>query len=136
MDVAREAPISGWDLPLVVLSHGSGGGLASHADLALALANVGYVVAAPKHDGDNYADQSGAGSVSWSRGRTQELYFTVDYMLHHWQGHDRINPERVGAFGFSAGGFTVLTAVGAQPDLTMVAKHCSETSGEAHPPGQ
>ena len=125
MDVARNAPISGRDLPLVVISHGNGGGPASHADLALALANAGYIVAAPMHTGDNYADQSAVGSVSWLRGRTSELHATVDYMLKHWQGHDRINPERIGAFGFSAGGFTVLTAVGAQPDLRMVAKHCA-----------
>lgn len=125
MDVARNAPISGRDLPLVVISHGNGGGPASHADLALALANAGYIVAAPMHTGDNYAEQSAVGSVSWLRGRTSELHATVDYMLKHWQGHDRINPERIGAFGFSAGGFTVLTAVGAQPDLRMVAKHCA-----------
>jgi predicted dienelactone hydrolase len=48
-------------------------------------------------------------------------------MLGTWPGRDRIDPERIGAFGFSAGGFTVLTAVGAQPDLRLVAKHCAES---------
>lgn len=127
MNVARDAPVSGHDLPLVVISHGNGGGPASHADLALALASAGYVVAAPMHTGDNYADQSAVGSASWLSGRSRELTATIDFMLDTWQGHDRINPERVGAFGFSAGGFTVLTAVGAQPDLRIVAKHCAET---------
>jgi len=127
MDVARNAPISGHDLPLVVISHGNGGGPASHADLALALANAGYVVAAPMHSGDNYADQSAVGSASWLGRRTRELHATIDYMLKDWQGHDRINPERIGAFGFSAGGFTILTAVGAQPDLGIIAKHCTES---------
>ena len=47
MNVARDAPLSGSALPLVVISHGNGGGPASHADLALALANAGYIVAAP-----------------------------------------------------------------------------------------
>jgi len=127
MDVARNAPISGRDLPLVVISHGNGGGPASHADLALALANAGYMVAAPMHSGDNYADQSAVGSVSWLSGRTKELHATIDYMLMNWEGHDRIDPERIGAFGFSAGGFTVLTSVGAQPDLRIIAKHCIES---------
>lgn len=127
MSVARDAPIARGDLPLVVISHGNGGGPASHADLALALANAGYVVAAPMHTGDNYADQSLAGSVSWLPGRTSELQATLDYLLNDWQGHDRINPQRIGAYGFSAGGFTVLTAVGAQPDLRLIAKHCSES---------
>lgn len=127
MDVARNAPISGQDFPLVVISHGNGGGPASHADLALALANAGYVVVAPMHNGDNYVDQSAVGSTSWLPQRTREIHMTIDYMLVDWQYHDHINPERIGAFGLSAGGFTVLTAVGAEPDLGMVMTHCSET---------
>ncbi|HSL31368.1 MAG TPA: dienelactone hydrolase family protein [Anaerolineales bacterium] len=127
MDVARDAPVSGRDLPLVVISHGNGGGPASHADLALALANAGYIAVAPMHAGDNYADQSAFGSLAWLTGRTQEVHATLDYMLNDWQGHDHIDPQRIGAFGFSAGGFTVLTAAGAQPDLSIVAKHCAES---------
>ena len=127
MDVAANGPISGSALPLVVISHGNGGGIGSHADLALALADAGYVVAAPMHPGDNYADQSAVGSVSWLSERTRQLNATVDYMLGSWQGHDRIDPQRIGAFGFSAGGFTVLTAVGAQPDLRIIARHCTES---------
>jgi predicted dienelactone hydrolase len=128
MNVARDAPVSGSDLPLVVISHGNGGGPASHADVALALANAGYIVVAPMHAGDNYADQSAFGSATWLSGRTLEVHATPDYMLNNWQGHDHIDPDRIGAFGFSAGGFTVLTAVGAQPDLSIVAKHCADSA--------
>lgn len=127
LDVAPDGPISGRNLPLVVISHGNGGGPGSHADLALALASAGYVVAAPMHAGDNYADQSAAGSVSLYSGRNRQLHDTIDCMLGDWQGHDRIDPERIGAFGMSAGGFTVLTAVGAQPDFRLVAKHCARS---------
>jgi predicted dienelactone hydrolase len=103
MNVARDAAVSGRDLPLVVISHGNGGGPQSHAD------------------------QSAMGSASLFSGRTRQLRAAVDYMLSGWPGHDRINPERIGAFGFSAGGFTVLAAVGAQPDLRLVATHCAES---------
>jgi predicted dienelactone hydrolase len=127
MDVAADGPIQGSELPLVVISHGNGGGPGSHADLALALASVGYVVAAPMHTGDNYSDQSAVGSESWLSGRNQQLRATVDHMLGTSQGRDRIDPQRVGAFGFSAGGFTVLTAIGAQPDLRTIATHCQES---------
>jgi predicted dienelactone hydrolase len=127
MDVAANAPIDGRELPLVVISHGNGGGPASHADMALALASAGFVVAAPLHIGDNYADQAAVGSVSFLGGRTRQLHATVDSMLSNWPGHDRIDPARIGAFGFSAGGLTVLTAIGAQPDLRIVAKHCAES---------
>ncbi|RYU81007.1 alpha/beta hydrolase family protein [Hymenobacter persicinus] len=127
MDVAADGPVAGNGLPLVVLSHGNAGGPGSHADLALALADAGYVVAAPMHSGDNYADQSAAGTVAWLGGRNRQLRLTLDYMLKSWPGHAHLNPARVGAFGFSAGGITVLTAVGAQPDLRLIAGHCAES---------
>lgn len=128
MDVARNAPISGYALPLVIVSHGNGGGSASHADLALALANEGYIVVAPMHSGDNYADQSAVGSVDWLPQRSREIHATIDYMLESWHYHDRIDSERIGAFGLSAGGFTVLAAVGGQPDLRIISKHCAQSS--------
>jgi hypothetical protein len=103
MSVAPDGPVSGRNLPLVVISHGNGGGPGSHADLALALADSGYVVAAPMHPGDNYADQGAAGSVSLFSGRNRQLRATVDYMLGTWVGRDHIDPKRIGAFGLSAG---------------------------------
>lgn len=126
MDVAQDAPISGRNLPLVIISHGNSGGPGSHADLALALAGAGYVVAAPMHPGDNYADQSAAGTVAWLSGRNRQVGMAIDHMLKQWHGRAHINPERIGAFGFSAGGATVLTAVGAQPDLRLIAKRCAD----------
>ena len=128
MSVAPNGAVSGRDLPLVVLSHGSGGGLGSHADLALALSNAGYVVAAPLHLGDNFRDQSAVGSLSWLGDRTRQLSATLDYMLTQWPASDHIDSERIGAYGFSAGALTVLGAVGAQPNLHLIARHCAQMS--------
>ncbi len=61
-----------------MISHGNGGGPGSHADLALALASGGFVVAAPMHTGDNFADHGAIGSASLFHGRNQELHATVD----------------------------------------------------------
>lgn len=126
LSVAPDGPVDGKSLPLVVISHGNGGGPGSHADLALALANAGYVVAAPMHTGDNFADHSATGSASLFNARARQLRATVDHMLTAWPGHERIDPQRIGAYGFSAGGFTALTLAGAQPDLRLVAKQCRE----------
>ena len=125
--VARDAVVVGRDLPLVVISHGNGGGPLGHVDLALALASAGYIVAAPMHGGDNYEDQSAVGSATFFSGRTRQLRATVDHMLERWPARDLIDPDRVGAFGFSMGGFTVLTAVGAKPDLGIVPVHCAKS---------
>jgi predicted dienelactone hydrolase len=127
MEVAQNAPAAGSGLPLVILSHGNGGGLQSHADLALALASAGYVVAAPMHTGDNFLGQSAAGSANIFSHRNRQLRMTIDHMRSKWQGKETIDPGKVGAFGFSAGGFTVLTVVGAQPDLRLIASQCAQS---------
>jgi predicted dienelactone hydrolase len=124
-DVAPNAPIAGRRLPLVVISHGSGGSLSSHYDTALALAHAGFVVAALSHTGDTFDDQSRAIRI-W--GRPAQLERLIDYMLAEWPERDRIDRNRIGAFGFSAGGFAVLAAAGGVPDLSLVWPHC-----QAHP---
>lgn len=123
--VAADAIPVGESLPLVVISHGTGGSLSSHYDTALALAEAGFVVAAPTHPGDNFRDQSQATKV-WLR--TAQLHGLIDYMLVDWTGHARLDPTKVGAFGFSAGGLTVLAAAGGVPDLSRLGDHC-----RAHP---
>ena len=58
--VAVGGAIAGWNLPLIVMSHGSGGSFEGHYDTALALAEAGFVVAAVTHTGDSYRDHSGS----------------------------------------------------------------------------
>ena len=124
LSVAKDAPVLGKALPLVIVSHGNGGGPGSHADLAMALAQRGFVVAAPMHTGDNHADQSAAGTARWLVDRTRHVHATLDHLLGAWPGRDSLDPKRIGIFGFSAGGFTGLTIVGGQPDLKRVAAQC------------
>jgi predicted dienelactone hydrolase len=64
--VARNGVIGAAHLPLVVISHGTCGSLASHYDTAHALAAAGSVVAALTHPGDNAQDQRLAGSRRYS----------------------------------------------------------------------
>lgn len=127
MEVARDGAIDGESLPLVLISHGNGGGPASHADLAMALAGAGYVVAAPMHPGDNFTDQSAIGSATFLEERPRQLRATLDHLLGAWADRARIDTTRIAAFGFSAGGFTVLAAIGAQPDLRRIATTCAAT---------
>lgn len=122
---ANGAPVAGAHLPLVVMSHGTGAHFAAHRDTAVALAEAGFVAAALTHTGDNYRDHSRAIQI-WDRPR--QLKVLTDYMLSTWAGRDRIDPGRIGAFGFSAGGFTVLAAAGGEPDLSAIQAHC-----QAHP---
>lgn len=122
--VAKDGPVKGEGLPLVVISHGNGGGAPSHVDLAMALADAGYVVMAPTHAGDNFADPGRQGSPALFSQRAAQLRATVDFALGGWRDAPHVDGARVGAFGFSAGGFTVLTLAGAQPDMDAIAPHC------------
>jgi predicted dienelactone hydrolase len=123
--VATGAAVAGRNLPLIVMSHGSGGSFEGHYDTALALAEAGFVVAAVTHTGDNYRDHSGFTQVE---NRPRHIKALVDYMLASWPHRDLIDQTRIGMFGFSAGGFTALAIVGGTPDLTRVAPYCA-----AHP---
>src|SRR5271154_973152 len=123
--VATGAAVAGRGLPLIVMSHGSGGSFQGHYDTALALAEAGFVVAAVTHSGDNYRDQSAFTRVE---NRPRHVKAVVDYMLASWPYRDALDPARIGMFGFSVGGFTALVAIGGVPDMKRVAPYCA-----AHP---
>jgi predicted dienelactone hydrolase len=109
--VAPGAPAVAGRYPLVVISHGSGGDFAEHLDTAATLVQQGFVVASLTHPGDNWRDQSGAANVT---ARPRALSSLISFMLDQWHGKALIDPARIGAFGFSSGGFTVLAAHCAQ----------------------
>ncbi|MBB2180643.1 prolyl oligopeptidase family serine peptidase [Gluconacetobacter tumulicola] len=113
----------GSEYPLVVMSHGHGGSFAGHLDTAQALARAGFIVAALTHPGDNWRDQGAATRIEQ---RPAALSALITYMLETWPSRRRIDATRIGAFGFSSGGFTVLAAAGGRPDLGTVAPHCRE----------
>jgi predicted dienelactone hydrolase len=48
----------------------------------------------------------------------------LDWLLGDWAGHDRVDAGRIGGFGYSAGGFTVLVAAGGEPNLARIRPHC------------
>ncbi len=123
--VADGGTVAGRDLPLIVMSHGTGGSFEGHYDTALALADAGFVVAAVTHTGDNYREQIQLGRLE---NRPRHIKVLIDYMLASWQHHDALDPSRIGMFGSSAGGFTAVVAIGGTPDMMTVAPYCA-----AHP---
>ena len=120
--IVRDAPVQGKRRALIVMSHGSGGSFAGHLDTASELARAGFVVAALTHPGDNWRDRSSVTDVSR---RPEALSTLVSFMLDDWRSRKQIDAKRIGAFGFSAGGFTVIAAAGGQPDLSRFASHCA-----------
>ncbi len=121
--VAPGAAVAGHGHPLVVISHGTGGSNADHYDTARALAAAGFVVAAPTHTGDTQGDRSRSLRITERPGQLSRV---IDYVTRDWRGHEAVDAGRIGAFGFSSGGFTVLGAIGGEPDLAGLVRHCAE----------
>jgi predicted dienelactone hydrolase len=122
--LARDAAIVAGRHPLVVISHGTGGASTSHFDTAIALAEAGYVVAAPLHNGDNFQDESEVGTSDWFIDRARQIVRVNDFMSDHWKSRDHLDPKRLGLFGFSAGGTTALIVIGGTPDLGRIEPLC------------
>ena len=115
---------------LVLLSHGNAGTELGHSALAQALARSGYLVAALRHPGDNWQDQSllAQSPERYFDERPRQASRVIDALLADPAWKDRITTDnrgpRVVALGHSAGGYTVLALAGARPDLSRMRKHC------------
>jgi predicted dienelactone hydrolase len=111
---------------LVVISHGSGGAPWVHADLARSLVDAGFVVAMPEHRADNYRDDSNPGPDSWTL-RPLEVSRAIDAVGRDPRFAPRLDLDKVGVYGMSAGGHTALTLAGGRWSPAGFRQHC-----EAH----
>ncbi|MGS0894014.1 alpha/beta hydrolase family protein [Burkholderia stagnalis] len=121
----RDCPTVGDKLPLVVISHGHGGAFLGHHDLAETLADAGYVVAAINHPGDTFSDMSRAADLRELAERPVDIKRLIDYLLGSAPDAARIDPARIGFFGFSRGGYTGLVLAGGNPDFVHAPVACT-----------
>ncbi len=112
-----DCPLEKSGLALIVVSHGYGGNYAGHHDTAETLADAGFVVVAINHPIDSTGDTSRADSLAWFTERPRDIKRVIDFMLGSWPDRARLDPQRIGFFGFSRGGYTGLVAIGANPDF-------------------
>ncbi|MCE9672019.1 alpha/beta hydrolase [Myxococcus stipitatus] len=125
VDASRDLTPASGQHPLVLVSHGHGGTRWGHSDLATALARRGFVVAALDHAGNTYADNERAGSDEVWLGRALQVRTLLDSVLADTVMGPRVDPSRVGAMGFSMGGYTVLLLAGAVPDFDRFGPACA-----------
>lgn len=134
MPAVPDCPIAGDNLPLVVVSHGYGGWYVSHHDTAEALADAGFVVVALNHPHANRTDMSRANGLPVLIRRPADIRRTIDFMLGDFPGSGRIDPDRIGFYGFSQGGYTGLVVAGAAPDFGRLAPRCADPKAVGCPP--
>jgi predicted dienelactone hydrolase len=130
---AQKAPLSAATTrhPLIVLSHGTGGGVAAMAWLAETLAADGYIVAAVNHHGNTAAEPSYQlqGFMLWWE-RARDISVLIDKLLADSQFGAHIDPSRIGVAGFSLGGYTALATVGARLSYQQWKNFCAGQPAE------
>ena len=98
--------------PLILLSHGTGGSAPMLGWLGTFLASHGYIAAAVNHPGNNGTEPyTAAGFTLWWE-RATDLSTVIDQMLADSTFGGRIDPHRIGAAGFSLGGYTMIEIAG------------------------
>ena len=127
--LAIDAPVDNANGGLVVISHGYSGWYAGHADTAAALADAGFIVAAPSHAGNTWSDMSST-PQQWIIDRPQQISRVIDFMISDTRFAAHVSEEKIGVYGFSAGGYTALGLIGGIPDLEAAAGHCKNFPDE------
>jgi predicted dienelactone hydrolase len=125
----RDAKFINKKLPLVILSHGSGGNRFSLAWLAIALAKQGYVVAAPDHWGGTFGNMVPAYYIRYWE-RPLDISFVLTTLLADTSLSSLIDPESIGVAGYSFGGYTSLALAGADIDCSILKKNAKTPQGK------
>ena len=115
--VALDAPFAdSGSRPILLLSHGFGGSAPIMGWFGIAMARAGYVVIAVDHPGNNIMDAmtTAAAMLPWDR--AEDLRSALAAAENDPVIGPHLDKARVGAAGFSAGGYTALVAAGARPD--------------------
>jgi predicted dienelactone hydrolase len=115
LEVATDAVIDGSDLPLVLISHGTGSNPWLFRDLGAHLAQAGFVVAFVRHPGNNRGDDALAFTVENLINRPRHLQLVINAVY----ADDAIGPhlakDCVAVIGHSLGGYTGLALAGGDP---------------------
>jgi predicted dienelactone hydrolase len=113
--------------PLILLSHGTGGTAETMAWFATALASRGYIVASVNHPGNNALEPyTTQGFMLWWL-RAKDLSAVLDDLLADNQFGPRIDKKRIGAAGFSLGGYTVIELAGGITSRKQFEDGCKTT---------
>lgn len=120
----RDAPAQPGARPLVLVSHGHAGSSLGHHDLAAHLAGHGFIVATISHTGDDFRDASLDGHPEVLGGRPVQISAALDVLLRDARWKPLIDADRIGAAGFSNGGYAALLLVGAVPRLRRFIDYC------------
>ena len=132
--VARDTPPAdtATNLPLILLSHGTGGSREDLYWLAERLVQDGFVVAAVTHHGNSIqSDDLTAQGFFLFWERAHEMTVLLDRVLQDDVFGPRIDATRIGAAGFSLGGNTMTLLAGGRLDIEAYYAYCQGPEARA-----
>jgi predicted dienelactone hydrolase len=113
-----------------VLSHGTGGSALMLGWLATRLASHGYIAAAVNHPGNNATEPYTPSGFSLWWERARDLSVVIDKMLEDSEFGARIDSGRIGAAGFSLGGYTMIEIAGGITDRAAYQRFCKSPAAD------
>jgi len=130
--VVRDVKIKAGKHPLVVMSHGTGGSAFQMMWLGRRLAAAGYIAIAVDHHGNTAAEEKfDPRGFLYFWERPKDITFLLDRVLADPVFMDSIDVERIGAAGFSLGGYTVVASVGGRGDFEQLEAFCASEMSDA-----
>lgn len=120
--------------PLIALSHGTGGSALQMAWLGTYLAGRGFIVVAVNHPGNNAV--GGYTTEGFIEGweRAKDISTAISDLLADPRFGNKIDANRIGAAGFSYGGYTMLELAGATTDYQKILAWCDQRKDACNPP--
>ena len=126
---ARDAKLPSKKHPLIMFSHGNGGNRLSLEWLSQNLVQNGYIVAAVDHWGNTFDNTIGIEFVKpWER--PLDISFGLTKLLENKNYEAIIDEDKIGALGFSYGGYTVLALAGAVLDYELLLQFYNTPEGK------
>ena len=116
--------------PLILMSHGTGGTALSLAWLGTALAAHGYIVAGVNHPGNNAVEPYTVEGFSTWWERARDLSEVIDALLKDSTFGTRIDATRIGATGFSLGGYTMIEIAGGITEPAAFTDFCASPKAD------
>jgi predicted dienelactone hydrolase len=132
-NTVRDGKLPSTKLPLILLSHGTGGGRLNQEWLADTLVKNGFIVAAVDHWGNTFDNKIGIEFAKpWER--PQDISLVLTNLLNDPAFKTIIDPDKIGAAGFSFGGFTVIALAGGVLDFDALRNYFKARPNELNVP--
>lgn len=129
METVKDGKISDRKYPLIMISHGTGGGRLTLEWLADILVQNGFMVAAVDHWGNTYDNKIAIDFVTpWQRPR--DISFVLTGLLNDRKFGPEIDQDRIGMAGFSIGGYTTIVLAGGVLSFDALKRFTNSAQGQ------